>query len=344
LGAPATAVVLLNWNGAEDTIECVNSLLQMRNQDFFIVLCDNKSADGSFETLRQWGESTFGLTFAIWTLGDEPARKARIILIQTGDNLGFAGGCNVGIRYALLHPSVQFLWLLNNDTVVDEDSLGLQIQRMEATPKVGILGSTLIFFHEPDQVQASGGYDFNFWTARVLIPFADLTLSSLPSEAAMEERLMYISGASMFVRRSFVEEIGLLNEQYFLYFEEVDWATRAKGRFALGYCAASRILHKEGSSIGSHRSVERRSGFSERYLSRNRVLFIRSYFPCRLVVCLSWILAVGVARLLTGRAGGALNLWKGSLDGLSAPIRPLPRIDEWPSSMRGVSSLARCVD
>ncbi len=328
---PGTAVILLNWNGAEDSIACIQSLLQMRDQDFVVVLCDNNSTDGSFETLRSWGTAALGETFVTWEPGQQPAHEARVVLIQTGANLGFAGGCNVGIRYVLLLPSVQYLWLLNNDTIVDENALGAQLQKLQGRPEIGILGSTLIFFSEPGLVQAPGGYDFNFWTSRVIQPFGTLHVDNLPSEISVEARLKYISGASMLVRRSFIEEVGLLNEQYFLYFEEVDWATRGKGRFRLGYCSSSRVVHKEGRSIGSHRQVEQRSSFSERLLARNRVLFLRTYFPYRLLVCLIWIFAVGVVRLVKGHMTPAVDLWRGAWDGLFAPIHRLPRLDQWPT-------------
>ena len=145
---------------------------------------------------------------------------ARLILVQTGANLGFAGGCNVGMRYALLNTNADFVWLLNNDTVVEAHSLGLQIEAMDQRPQIGILGSTLVYFNEQNRVQAAGGYDFNFWTARVLPPARGLDLANLPPEHEIEKRLKYISGASMFVRRTYIETVGLLNEQYFLYFEE----------------------------------------------------------------------------------------------------------------------------
>lgn len=138
----------------------------------------------------------------------------------------------------------------------------------------------------------------------------------------------------MFIRRIFVEQIGLLNEQYFLYFEEVDWAIRGRSRFELGYCAASRILHKEGRSIGSHRKAEKRSEFSELYLARNRVLFLKTYFPMRLPVSLLWIAGVGMLRLLCGRGRLAWTLWKGALRGLRTEVKPLPVVASWPASMK----------
>jgi GT2 family glycosyltransferase len=334
LAPPGTVIVLLNWNGALDTIECMESLLRMEDQDFLLVVCDNNSADHSFEPLRRGGETALPSRFATWECTQPPPLHAKFILIQTGANLGFAGGCNVGLRYALLHTNAEFVWLLNNDTVVDPHALGQQIAAMRRGPKTGILGSTLVFFHEPDRVQAPGGYDLNFWTARVLPIQREISIKNLPAEVEIDSHLKFISGASMFVRRSFIEVVGLLNEQYFLYFEEVDWAVRGKAHFMLGYCAASQVWHKEGGSIGSHRDLAQRSAFSEGFLARNRVLFLKTYFPQRLAVCLAWILFAGTVRIVQGRWKLAWTLWSGAARGLTAPVRPLPIVTEWPESMR----------
>lgn len=333
VGEPRTVIVLLNWNGAQDTIECIQSLLQMEEQNFLLVVCDNASTDGSFEQLRKWGEAALPARFATWECSQPPAVHAKFILIQTGANLGFAGGCNVGLRYALLHTNAEFVWLLNNDTVADVGALGLQIAAMQRKADVGILGSTIAFFHEPDQIQAPAGYDFNFWTARVLPMRKSLSFATLPAEHEIEARLKYISGASMFVRRTFLEDVGLLNEQYFLYFEEIDWAMRGKDRFRLGYCSSSRIWHKEGRSTGSHRKLSQRSIFSEGFLARNRVLFTKTYSPHRLVVCLVWILFVGTVRAIKGQWKLAWTLWKGALSGLAVPVRSIPLVMDWPESM-----------
>lgn len=315
-------------------MECIQSLLRMEDQDFLIVLCDNNSTDGSFDQLLTWGKATLSNRFATWNCNQPPPTQAKLILIQTGANLGFAGGCNVGLRYALLHTNAEFVWLLNNDTVVDTHALGQQVGALRQSPDTGILGSTLVFLHQPDQVQAPGGYNFNFWTARVLPIQPNISVKSLPSADQVDPHLKFICGASMFVRRSFLETVGLLNEQYFLYFEEVDWAVRGRDRFRLSYCPSSRIWHKEGGSIGSHRKLAQRSAFSEGFLSRNRILFLKTYFPQRLPLCLAYVLVIGSIRIVQGRWRLAITLWKGALRGLAAPIKPLPALKEWPESMR----------
>jgi len=321
-----TYVVLLNWNGWRDTIECVASLLQMTAKCYTIVICDNASTDGSYQHILEWlrqeasSYTEAGRFFTEWQTASPAAGSpaARIVLVQTASNLGFAGGCNVGLRYGLERGDGEYFWLLNNDTVVDPMALAAQIDKMESDPQLGITGSTLLFYDEPDVVQCCAGYGFNFWTARVRPAAEVVARNRLPEETAVEEKLRFVSGASMFVRRCFLEKVGLMNEQYFLYFEEIDWTTRAKGLFKLGYCSVSRVFHKEGSSIGSNRDRLKRSAFSERYLSRNRVLFTRTHFPLRLPIVFTWTIFVALSRILRGNLALAKAVFSGAASGIFA--------------------------
>ena len=326
---PQTAIILLNWNGWRDTVACVTSLLNSSCQDFVVVICDNASEDNSWKELCSWCEANAHDTFAVWEPGSPWDATWKITLIQTGSNLGFAGGCNVGIRFVWQQTRCEYLWLLNNDTVVDPKALSKQVSTMQADFGVGLLGSTLVYFDQPDVVQCFGGYGFNFWTARVRpFPFAH-DPQQPPSIEAVESRMRYVSGASTFVSRRFVESVGLLNEQYFLYFEEIDWAVRGS-KFRIGYCPESVVLHKEGQSIGSANTASGRSRQSELWLTRNRILFTRTYFPLRLPVTLLWVLLVALIRACTGKRGIAEVLLRGVWNGLRAHIRPLPTLHEWP--------------
>jgi len=340
-------VVILNWNGWRDTVECLESLLRLADHDVRIVVCDNASTDESLLRIQEWAGGTepcpqpserFSGLFespltkpvptTVWVPGEAVSGddEARVILVPTGANLGFAGGCNVGLRYVLARADAEFIWLLNNDTVVPSDSLRHLRDTMHRRPDVGLCGSTLRFYDEPEKVQCYGGYDFNTWTARVKPVGTKFTGEALPNETKIEQELKYINGASTFLRPEFLWTVGLMNEQYFLYFEEIDWATRAKGDFALGYCSKSTVYHKEGMSIGSDRSQEKRSLFSERYLSRNRALFMRTYYPVRLPVTMLWIGLVIVYRLLRGRFGLAKMVWLSAWSGILTRPQAVPSL------------------
>ncbi len=330
-------VVVLNWNGWEDTIECLQSLCLLEGAKVRIVVCDNDSSDGSLERIRGWAEGERGCLAAdprYGFLAEERARPRRVAewrvgqpasstgdadltLIPTGGNLGFAAGCNLGLRYVLERDDAEFVWLLNNDTVVAADALSHLLAKMRERPDVGLCGSTLRYYFEPEAVQCPGGYDFNPWTARVKHIAASRTGSG---EEAVEPRLRYVCGASVFARVAFLRRVGLMSEQYFLYFEEVDWATRARGGYALGYCAASVVYHKEGRSIGSHRSSGSRSLFSERYLSRNRIVFMRTHYPARVPVCLAWFGLAALSRFFMGRPTVAKMMLAGAWNGLHCKL------------------------
>lgn len=303
--------------------------------DFRVVVCDNASTDGSVEKIEQWARGEIPAEAAnleLSSLSSPPVRKPipylelsreqaesasaasdiPLILIRNEANLGFAAGNNVGLRYALRDSTCHFFWLLNNDTVVRAEALSSMLEFMRHRPDVGVCGSLNLSYFHPREVQAQGGKSYQRWTGRVRasprMVVDQLSAASPPMD--------YVNGASMLATRKFLENIGLLEESYFLYFEELDWAMRAKGKFGLGYCPKSVIYHKEGASIGSNANRLRRSLLAEQYLSRNRVLFTRRYLPFALPsVLLSLALAAGY-RLLQGDTERAKAMLVWSMKGL----------------------------
>lgn len=285
--APHCTAVILNWNGWRDTIACIESLLRAEPPPGRIVVCDNGSTDDSVQQLEAWMRAEAGPDFSRLTrvaMGDvEESAEApaaatpehtppRLCLVANGVNLGFAGGVNVGLRVALCERSCKFFWILNNDTVVAPAALQQALLRMSAGAEIGICGSTLVYEHDRDTVQAFGGSGYAEWSGRTWHLGALSTLAEVPADpTAVEERMACVVGAAMLVRRELLETVGLLTEDYFLYFEEIDWAQRAAGRFRLGYAPGSVVFHKEGASIGTASGGG--SPLSVYYLFRNRVRF-----------------------------------------------------------------------
>src|SRR5699024_9983431 len=138
----------------------------------------------------------------------------------------------------------------NNDTVVGTQALRHLIDRMEEDPDIGICGSKLIYYHDQDTLQALGGGFFNKWFGTVTTIGGQESIDMTFSRDEIESRLDYIVGASMMVSEILVNKIGLLNEEYFLYYEEIDWAMRSKEEFNLGFAPQSVVYHKEGASTG----------------------------------------------------------------------------------------------
>ena len=157
---------------------------------------------------------------------------------------------------------------------------------MAREPDLGLCGSTLLYEGQRDTVQALGGAHYNRWLGTV----AHIgqhegwpqKLAAETLERQVEGQLSYLIGASTLASRRFLETVGLLQDDYFLYFEELDWAARARGRFQLGYAAKSVVYHKEGSSIGgTDRAKAGKSYTADLYALKNRVRFTRRFLPLR---------------------------------------------------------------
>lgn len=304
-------IILLNWHGWQDTIDCLQSLLLLEQSEFNVIVCDNGSTDNSFSHIQQWAADNWsGFFLYLDKPGAQPSlplkfEQRNLLLIQTGANLGFAGGNNVGVRFALAHLNPQWFWFLNNDTVILPDTLTQLHASANQNAAIGICGSTLVFEDHRNTIQACGGGHYRpmfgltheIGNGHPWKSGADLTQFITP--------LDYVSGASMLVSRPFIDKVGLMQEDYFLYFEELDWAVRGKrAGFQMGYAPLSIVFHKEGAKIGSGRS-KKRSKLAEFYGIRNRLIFTQRFFPVYLptVYLMAWIQTS--KRLLTGEFGRA---------------------------------------
>lgn len=298
----SVCVIVVNWNGWGDTIECLESLFRLEGTQPTVVVVDNGSNDGSPERIAQWARGELDalpphdrrlvslvtppcrkpvrLSIVagddVGEYGESASQEPSLVLMRNLSNEGFAGGNNRGIRFALANGA-DFIWLLNNDTVVAADALHTLLQRMEEVPSCGMCGSTLLFYHDPGRVQAyGGGYYAALFGLSWHIGF--LRRFRSPPAASRGERCMnYVVGASLCVTRQFVEEIGPMNEDYFVFFEEVDWAFRSRGKYRLAYAPASIVYHKVGKSIGTSSNPLKKSSLCDFYNLRNRLRFTRRY-------------------------------------------------------------------
>lgn len=301
-------VIVLNWNGAADTIACAESILALEGISFRLVICDNASADDSIARLRDWASGRAASAHGLLELSNDrrtwlhadPAAST-VVLIQTGSNLGFAGGNNVGIRYARERGDADFYWILNNDTTVSPNSLRPLVAKAHSDPSFGIIGSTLLYHYRPDQVQVLGGCGFSAWTTRISPVGLGKTADEVTSisESEVELRLDYVTGASMLVSKAFIEDVGLMQEDYFLYFEEIDWAERGRRsaayRWKLGFARDSVVLHKVGASAETGVSTA-----AIRYFYTSKIRFMKRFYPERLPLTLLMVFLQAMKHLLTG--------------------------------------------
>ncbi len=308
-------IVLVNWNRWSDTIECLESLFRS-TIPVRVAVVDNASSDGSMDRIAAWARGdepsqpvsadmanysqppiAKPVAFERLTAADlasAPANPAiQLTLIDSAGNLGFAGGNNLGLRALMKHAELDCFWLLNNDTVIAPDAAEALMLRMHATDHIGMCGTVVRYYHDPDRIQALNGSRFNFWTGQSQGIGKDQFISDPFDPARVAAETDFVLGASLGVSRDFLETVGPMEETYFLYYEEIDWSTRGAAQFRTGFANGAMVWHKEGGSAGSSGVAGARSGFSEYWLTRSRLRFVRRYHP--LLLPWHWLLTLGIA-------------------------------------------------
>lgn len=241
------AIVILNWNGADDTLACLGSLAALTYPNFYVIVVDNGSTDDSLVRVRA----------VTWQF---PLR-----VIENGANLGFAEGNNVGIR-AALDSGVEFVMLLNNDTEIAPDCLDQLMDTAAANPQAGILGPRIFYMDTPDVAW----FDRAIWNP-VSLRFDFLGQGENESALSTEPiETEYVCGAAMLFRTEVARNIGLLDSRFFLVYEESDWSFAARrAGYACLTVPAAKVWHKIGASFGSEESPLR-AYFS----TRNHLLWV----------------------------------------------------------------------
>jgi GT2 family glycosyltransferase len=181
---------------------------------------------------------------------------------------------------------------------------------MQQQPAAGLCGSTILLYHDRLRIQALGGGHYCKWIG---LPWHHGRFSSWNKALNFKKAetwMNYIEGASMLASRQFLEEIGLLCEDYFLYFEEADWAIRAEGRFRLAYAPGSIIYHKVGGSIGTSSNPAKMSYISDYFNIRNRLLFTRRFYPAALPTVYLILFGSMLLRILLGKWDRAVMIFK----------------------------------
>lgn len=305
-------IILVNWKRAADTCACIASLERLVGITWYAVVCENGSRDDSNGKLRDFLSEKYAervrrdgaidgvRIYDYHSACSGELSLARVTLVVSGTNLGFAGGNNLAFRHAHDGVRADFVWFLNNDTEVEPDSLCRLVERAAQDPTVGICGSTLVYAHDRKTVQALGGAVYSPITGAVREIGHGMLWPCSVDRDSVERDMRYVSGASMLATRAFLDRVGLMSEDYFLYYEEIDWAERGRRHgFRLGYAPESVVYHKEGAVLGSGKSSQR-SALAEYYGVRNRLLLTRRFFPWALptVFLFSWA-QVG-KRLLQG--------------------------------------------
>jgi GT2 family glycosyltransferase len=280
------AIVVLNWQTWQATLTCLNSLRQLETAySVTLIICDNASDNQSFSEIHKWIKQHYSANqYQIYL---EPLflkqKSFKCILMQTGDNLGFAGGMNVGIRYALAQQHFDYIWLLNNDTHVEPDAVDKLVQCSQQ-PNIGLIGSTILDAQQPHLIQCAGGCRYYPWITVFKNVYAGQTrqqLHDLPTPT-----LDYIYGAALFFPVSVIKKIGLLNEEYFLFYEELDYCQRLKrAGYKIVWCRDSIVYHQGSASIGHvKQNIRAKLQRANYYENLSTLKYTANFYPWRLPI------------------------------------------------------------
>jgi len=267
------AIVVLNWNGWQDTIACVASLQALTYGNFEILVVDNGSTDDSVTEIS----SAFpGVT-----------------LLLSGANLGFGGGCNVGIRHALAHGA-DYVWLINSDATVDPAALTALVQAANSNPALGSVGSVLYEADQRDLVQLWGGGRVNLWLGR-------------STHCVVPGPISFISGASLLLRRAALEQVGLFDEAlFFMYWEDTDLGFRlANAGWQLAVADDSKVWHKQSASLGFGNPL------LDEYATRSCVRFLRRHAPIPSLSIALVLVRMVIKRMVIGRPDRLMAVLRG---------------------------------
>lgn len=257
-GLAEVCVIILNWNGLADTVECLEALKKTTYSGCRVVVVDNGSEGGEADILSE----RYG---------------GYAQVIRNEHNLGFAEGNNVGIRYALEHRDPDYLFLLNNDTVVHPQLLENLVEAAEKDPSIGIAGPK-IYYHG-DTVFQSAGARISMWTGRsALVGYGERDAGQHDTPTDVD----WVVGCGLLIRTAVMREIGLLYSPYFALYEETEWCIRCRrAGYRVAYIPQAVLWHKGA------QATNKVGGMRAYYSGRNLILFMaRNASKLRLVTFL----------------------------------------------------------
>lgn len=321
---PPIGVVVVAFNSADVILGCVESLLAQDGGAPAVIVVDNASTDDTVGVLRDWASRT-GADLREFAATDRPSRDTagRVTLVHSGANRGFAGGVNVGLAILAAMPAVKHFWVLNPDAFADAGACRAILRQAAKTPGYALMGGRVCYAEPPHRVQIDGGL-VSLWTG----VSGNVNLGRPVAEAALPkgEDLDFITGASMIASRGFYEAVGPMREDYFLYYEEADWALR-RGEMPLVVAEGLVVYHHAGTSIGSPTLERLASPFSFWFKYHSRMLFVRRFNPIGLPVAMAYATVKAMQLLVKGavpQAGALLRAvwWLGAPQSVRERLSP----------------------
>jgi GT2 family glycosyltransferase len=240
------AIIVLNWNGLKDTLACLASLTQLDYPNHVLIVVDNGSTDNSVPTLQ--------------------AAYPQVVLITTGENLGYVGGNNRGLEYAR-QVGADYALLLNNDTEVSPDFLQLLVEAAEQDSQIGVVGPTIYYFDQPETIWSAGGA-INWQQGNTYM--IGLNQVDRGQFGQLPRPVCFVTGCALLIKMAVVEQVGCLDPRFFAYYEETEWCVRVSR-------AGFKILHVPSAKIWHKICLVAREASPQvhYYMTRNRLLFLR---------------------------------------------------------------------
>lgn len=255
---PLIISVILNTNRREDTIECLASLAESSYGNHKSIVLDNNSKDGSVEAIR--------------------TQFPAVEIIQLEENRGYAGNNNVGIEAAMARGA-DWVFVLNEDTVIDPDCVAQLLEIGESNPWIGIVGPMVYHYDEPDIIQSAGGVLGPYWESIHLAKDERDT-----GQFVAPHEVEWVSGCGIMVRRAVITDVGAIDERFFYFWEETEWCVRAsKAGWRIFHVPTAKMWHK-----GVQRNYRPKPSLMY-YTTRNRFMLLSKHRAPAKVWLVAWI-------------------------------------------------------
>lgn len=291
IALPRIGVVVVTYNSGDVIADCLDSVFASMGAEPVVVVVDNNSTDDSIAIIQSVIDT-----------------GARLTVVRSAVNGGYAYACNLGLQALSIHEDLDDFWILNPDCVVSPGMARAYLDMAREGP-YSLMGSRTVYSEFPNRIQSDGGRFSRFSGAcRSINNGCDATTAPFPDERTLD----YISGANMVASRRFIDQAGPMPEDYFLYYEEVDWAQR-RGNLPLRLVRAAKVYHIGGTAIGSGDLSRLPSPFSVYFNFRNRLRFVRRYLPLGLPGAVAFNLAKVVQYALRGAQGQMIAALRATL-------------------------------